>query len=580
MPAGQAPATRKLDGRVRRLDTQAKDPFTVRAAYRLLAVLCLLVSASGAAPRRIRPGDNPPTPVELGVQLGERLAKKQPITVAFLGDSITGGMNVPDPNVNGFPVLFARMIEERFPGVQVQVVNKGVPGNTTGDALARFDDDVAPALPNLVVLQFGGNDKGVRDGLDNLPHYQQNLRKLVAANTRIGAASLIMSPPMHEPVVDMPYPRAAVRVGQELKVPVADVDTALKKREHDYRGFFPYFYHPQEHGHAIMATELYHAFCDLIGRPLTLQLQIGDYVAGEAALGALVGVPVKVLNDTDKPRTVSLRGEAILTFRLREVEVPAHGSNTYLLPLALPHTLSGGRSLEWPLWVAATAGDEVAFSLARITAVPVMNCPASRRRVAEAPFATLGWPHLGVGRNDWRGDRDLSADIRLSYDADTVNITVDVTDDIVTTNVAMPYGDGIELYLDLRPDADRGKPFLSKQCATLFIGATADGAKPVPSTLSDDEVAPELLAIKPTCTATALGYRLEVPLPRAALDKVGGRRVKSFGLDLCVDDCDGATRKSQLIWLGRSDDFVDPRRLGEVRVDDAVPPGTMRVTIF
>ena len=554
--------------------------------WRLVTTAALVWVAPVAAAPRARPEVPLPrvpttTPgADPVASLTAKLNARRPITVAVLGDSITGGMNVPDPNVNGFPVLFCRMLEERFPGTVISVANKGIPGNKTADALARFDEDVAPLEPDLVVLQFGGNDKGTKDGLDFLPRYQQNLRRLVEATRRIGAACLIITPPMHEPVVDMPYPTAARRVAQELKVPVADVDTALKQREHDYRGFFPYFYHPQEHGHAIMALELYRAFCDLIGKPQSLVVTIDAYVQPEAAMGSFVSVPVKVENRSDKPRTVALRGEAILTFRLREVEIPARGSHTWLLPLALPHTLSGGRSLEWPLWVAATAGEELGFGLARIAAVPATDCPAAKRYASRAPFASLSAPHLALGRVDWRGERDLSADIFVSYDAESVNLAVEVTDDIVTTTASMPFGDGVEIYLDLRDDQNRGKPFYGKQCATLFVGAAGPESAPVLSSLLEDETPKSLLALKPTCTLIPRGYRLELKLPRAVLDAIAGRRVKAFGLDICLDDCDNEKRKAQMIWLGRLDNFVNPRRLGELRLEDTVPPGTMRVTIF
>jgi len=553
--------------------------------------LAVLTTASGLGAR----GRRGPVAAEIAdpaARLTAKLEAHQPVTVVCLGDSITMGLNLADRDVSGYPALLARMLEERWPGAGVRVLNKGVAGNATSDALARFDDDVAAAAPDLVTLQFGGNDKGVGEGLDNLPRYQQNLRRLVAACHRINAACIIMTPPMHEPVTDMPFPTAARRVGAELKVPVADIDTALKRREHDYRGFFPYFIHPLEHGHAIMALELYRAVCELIGKPLQTAVEIDDTVQEDCNLGGYGAVSLWLINHGDQPRTMTVKGDAVLPFRLDPVEVPAGGHVVKVLPLALPHTLSGGRSVELPLWVSlastppaadgAAPGDpEVAFGLAHLTLAPVLGCPTAGTYAARAPMATLSWPSILVGRDAWKGDRDLSGDIRLSYDDTVVHLAIDVTDDIIVTTAGMPIGDGAEIFLDLRPDADRGKPFYSRQCATLFVGAAFPPARPVVTTLSDDDTPPALLKLVPRCTAIARGYRLELDLPRAVLDQIGGRNVTRFGLDIALDDCDdGKTRKCQMVWLGRVDNFVNPGRLGEIRLEPNVPPGTVRLTVF
>ena len=41
---------------------------------------------------------------------------------------------------------------------QAGVVNAGYPGDTTRELLARFDRDVAPHSPDLVILWAGVND--------------------------------------------------------------------------------------------------------------------------------------------------------------------------------------------------------------------------------------------------------------------------------------------------------------------------------------------------------------------------------------------------------------------------------------
>lgn len=68
--------------------------------------------------------------------------------VVVLGDSLAAGVGAPG---GGYVHILSRRLG-------VELVNRGVPGNTTADGLARLDTDVLPLKPALVVVQLGGND--------------------------------------------------------------------------------------------------------------------------------------------------------------------------------------------------------------------------------------------------------------------------------------------------------------------------------------------------------------------------------------------------------------------------------------
>lgn len=70
-------------------------------------------------------------------------------TVVFLGDSLTAGHRLAAGE------RFTDLLAADLP---MEVVNAGKSGDTTGDALARFDRDVAAADPAVVVVLLGGND--------------------------------------------------------------------------------------------------------------------------------------------------------------------------------------------------------------------------------------------------------------------------------------------------------------------------------------------------------------------------------------------------------------------------------------
>lgn len=71
-------------------------------------------------------------------------------TIVALGDSLTVGMGSSE-NRNGY----VSVLEQRF---GVKIINKGVGGNTTRDALARLNDDVLSYHPDIVIVLIGSND--------------------------------------------------------------------------------------------------------------------------------------------------------------------------------------------------------------------------------------------------------------------------------------------------------------------------------------------------------------------------------------------------------------------------------------
>jgi lysophospholipase L1-like esterase len=86
--------------------------------------------------------------------------------IAF-GDSLTEGYRV-DPG-QGWPEQLAAIVDR-------PILNRGVSGNTTGDALARLERDVLAQDPRVVLVCLGGNDM-----LRRMPADQQfdNLRTIV-----------------------------------------------------------------------------------------------------------------------------------------------------------------------------------------------------------------------------------------------------------------------------------------------------------------------------------------------------------------------------------------------------------------
>ena len=94
------------------------------------------------------------TVIALAVCLGfGPAARAQAVTVVALGNSQTAGTNLPA--AEAYPAKLEQIL--RGEGLDVQVINAGIGGDTTVGMLSRLDSDV-PAGTRIVVLQPGAND--------------------------------------------------------------------------------------------------------------------------------------------------------------------------------------------------------------------------------------------------------------------------------------------------------------------------------------------------------------------------------------------------------------------------------------
>jgi lysophospholipase L1-like esterase len=117
-----------------------------------------------------------------------------------LGDSITA-LSAEMPETVRWPHLLEVGLQERLMPRSVRVVNAGVGGNTSREGLARLEQDVVPHRPDLVLVQFGGNDATPeRDRHVHLVEYVGNLATIQARLGEIGCRFMVLL--TFPPVVD------------------------------------------------------------------------------------------------------------------------------------------------------------------------------------------------------------------------------------------------------------------------------------------------------------------------------------------------------------------------------------------
>jgi acyl-CoA thioesterase I len=88
--------------------------------------------------------------------VAQRIANGKPITIVALGSSSTAGAGASSPAA-AYPSRLEAELKARFPEQPVTVINQGVNGEEAADMLARFDESVARAHPDLVLWQVGTN---------------------------------------------------------------------------------------------------------------------------------------------------------------------------------------------------------------------------------------------------------------------------------------------------------------------------------------------------------------------------------------------------------------------------------------
>ena len=99
---------------------------------------------------------------------------------------------------------YSEILEQTFQEkkIPIEVINAGVPGNTTALALQRFQKDVLDHNPSLVVIQFGINDSAV-DVWKNppmekprveLPVYLTNMESMIDRIQNQNGEVILMSP--------------------------------------------------------------------------------------------------------------------------------------------------------------------------------------------------------------------------------------------------------------------------------------------------------------------------------------------------------------------------------------------------
>jgi len=139
-------------------------------------------------------------------------ATAEPVTIAALGDSLTQGYGLAQPD--GFAPRLESWL--RAQGADVVVINAGVSGDTTAGGAARIDWTLTPEVDGVIVA-LGGNDllRGIAPEVS-----RANLDKILRATKEADVKVLLIGVPApgnygpdYKAAFDAIYPELAAKYG-------------------------------------------------------------------------------------------------------------------------------------------------------------------------------------------------------------------------------------------------------------------------------------------------------------------------------------------------------------------------------
>jgi len=90
----------------------------------------------------------------------EKLRAGKPVTVAYLGGSITAGAGSSDPAKTSYRALVTQWLRNRYPQAQVNEINAAVGGTGSVYGAIRVRRDIIAHKPDLVFIEFAAGDAG------------------------------------------------------------------------------------------------------------------------------------------------------------------------------------------------------------------------------------------------------------------------------------------------------------------------------------------------------------------------------------------------------------------------------------
>jgi acyl-CoA thioesterase I len=109
------------------------------------------------------------------------LKENRPLQVLAIGSSSTAGVGASSP-LASYPMRLEGELEKLFPGVEIEVVNRGLSGEVAAGAADRMKNTIAEIEPDLVIWQVGTNDALARVDIETFAQSLDETIKWIASH--------------------------------------------------------------------------------------------------------------------------------------------------------------------------------------------------------------------------------------------------------------------------------------------------------------------------------------------------------------------------------------------------------------
>ncbi|WP_342565070.1 SGNH/GDSL hydrolase family protein [Paenibacillus sp. FSL R7-0345] len=197
------------------------------------------------APRRGLPG------------MRRKLAGRSPLTVAFLGGSITEGAGASEPETSSWRALTGLYLQSVYEGRQLRCINAGVGGTDSSFGAHRLAEHVFHAgSPDLLFVEFSVNDGGDREesvrGMEGIVRQCRRLNPLMDLIFIYTAADKNLTG--RKPFNIAVHEEVAGYYGIPSVDCAAGVYDMIQAGGLDWKQCAPDGYHPLDEGHALYAA--------------------------------------------------------------------------------------------------------------------------------------------------------------------------------------------------------------------------------------------------------------------------------------------------------------------------------------
>ena len=125
----------------------------------------------------------------------------KPVTIAFLGDSVTQGcfecyMNGEAVKTvfdykSGYSTRVSEILHMLYPSAQINIINSGISGDSAIGGADRLERDVLAYNPDLCVVSYGLNDSG--RGEEGIEIYKERLESIFSRLAEKGIETIFLS---------------------------------------------------------------------------------------------------------------------------------------------------------------------------------------------------------------------------------------------------------------------------------------------------------------------------------------------------------------------------------------------------